>query len=367
MDLGLPKKIEKEKATFFINMKLPIELIENIVTISGDFNVASALADVISNSVLAKFEKNILVYGQVQGGKTKAIIEALHSTRGLKVLVIQNSLLVLEQYIARLRAQNFQFQVIDKYTKDITQDIVIVMANIYRYNYFLQLIRSPVYTLIMDEADQTFPRCPLKGQTRYFVTATPDTLYKNLTFDETINLKPSPDYYGMSSLDLKVADPQEAIGEFLETPTGMMLCNHLVYVEEMTTFARDTATRLGNVPVVLLSDTRMVFTGSAALNIASMKSITSIIDSLSNIFTHIIFVAHRLSNRGLSYTSSDFTRHLTHQYSRHKEFTQFYQTLRILGIYTDKPRLTLYVSSQSEKKCVERHLRRENNYSLAHL
>ena len=75
-------------------------------------------------------------------------------------------------------------------------------------------------------------------------------------------------------------------------------------------------------------------------------------------FLNIIFIANRLSNRGLSYVSSDYNRHLTCQITRiRSNVTSFFQSLRILGIYNSKRLINLeLVIPDHEQKLFEKHL-----------
>jgi len=115
--------------------------------------------------------EHILLYGQVQGGKTKSIIELIKkSPNDYFVIVVQNSLLVLNQYKERLTAQDISFIVIDKYTIKVNKkcNVMIVMNNVYRYRYFNATIEKNLinenykngnYTLILDESDLTIRPC----------------------------------------------------------------------------------------------------------------------------------------------------------------------------------------------------------------
>jgi hypothetical protein len=102
------------------------------------------------------------------------------------------------------------------------------------------------------------------------------------------------------------------------------------------------------VPIVLLTSEKLLYFQNKIKNIKE-KTISKIIDSLKE-HKHIIFIANRLSNRGLSYVSSDYTIHLTHQITKVKtSVSSFLQSLRILGIYQDNKRLTLTILPQQEK------------------
>ncbi|NBU33701.1 hypothetical protein EB118_05305 [bacterium] len=332
-------------------MKLPIEIIERIIEFADDYQIAMSLQDVISNSALSKFEKHILIHGHVQGGKTKAIFDILHKTRGLKVVVVQNSLLVLQQYKTRLENEGIRAQVIEKTTMSLTCDTVLVMANFFRYSYFRKHVKHENFTLIVDEADQIYSGCPFTGKKTYFVTATPQSLESKVTFHKRIYLEVHPNYYGLNKINVQVSEYNDALLQFLDGPKGMMLMNHLDTVVAMEELAITVANSYPEIPVVFLTSDKRIYYRNNVINVTRIQSITRIIDSLSE-HNHIIFIANRLSNRGLSYTSSDYTRHLTCQYTRLKRFTQFYQSLRILGIYKDNPKLTLFVESDHERKSI---------------
>jgi hypothetical protein len=329
---------------------LPNELIEYIVELSASHHVAYALRDVISDYIVKKFASKSLLYGEVQGGKTRAVIDILRKTNGLRVLVVQNSLLVLKQYIKRLQDAKLNAQVIDKNTKNIDSDIVIVLANCYRYSYFSRVVDHNNFTLFLDEADQTFPNCPLQGKATFFVTATPRTL----EYDNKIILKSDSNYYGLDKVNFKVvSEEHEAVQKFLSGPSGMMLVNSIYAIADMQKFAKETSRTYPEIPVVMLSSERILYLRGAPKLLNRNKTISRIIDSLAD-YPHVIFVAHRMSNRGLSYTSSDYSRHLTCQYTRARNFTSFYQSLRLLGIYKDDPTLTLYVNSDKQVARIER-------------
>ena len=97
--------------------RLPTEIMDEIVLYTGDPHVANVLKDKISQYVLDRIEKNILIYGNVQGGKTSEIINYINENKWCqKVLVIQNSLLVLKQYEQRLKSKNIDYQItLDNY------------------------------------------------------------------------------------------------------------------------------------------------------------------------------------------------------------------------------------------------------------
>ena len=115
--------------------------------------------------------KNILVYGHVQGGKTQKIIEIISESKSKSksestkktVLIIQNSLLVLDQYCQRLSSSNISFQILDKNTLFNSQ-VLLIMNNSHRLQHFSKLNLSPNdFILILDESDMILDNI-LKGK-----------------------------------------------------------------------------------------------------------------------------------------------------------------------------------------------------------
>jgi hypothetical protein len=328
-------------------LRLPVELVDYVVELSNSYYVANALQGIISDSIMKRFERTLLIYGKVQSGKTRAIMKTLQATPGLRVLVIQNSLLVLKQYMQRLQDAGINAQVIGTDTTSITSELVVVLANCHRYAHFKRLVDHDNYTLILDEADLTSRRCPLRGTKTYFVTATPERLH----YDNRMWVKTDPQYYGLDRIDTKVVrDEYAAVDKFLCGAPGMMLVNNRYKVTEMQEFAKEVSLKHPGVPIVMLSSIRSIYSGGVPKPVHHLnKTISLIIDSLKN-YPHVIFVAHRLSSRGLSYTSSDYSRHLTCQYTKARNCTSFYQSLRLLGIYRDEPTLQVYVGSEIERE-----------------
>lgn len=70
---------------------------------------------------------------------------------------------------------------------------------------------------------------------------------------------------------------------------------------------------------------------------------------------HIVIVAGVLAGRGVSFVSTDYSRHLTHQYIADPEgcnLESAMQSVRLLGKYNDNPELTLYCSQSLYKDMV---------------
>lgn len=287
--------------------------------------------------------RNTLIHGNVQSGKTASIMKILTNPKYRdvpKVLIVQNSLLVAQQYTSRFTAAKISHQVINKKSEHITSDTIIVMNNVYRYKAFLKIVPKE-YVLILDEADLTIKNCPLVGLETYHVTATSFSCKDS--FDHVASVPIHNNYHGIEDLTVSEQDDEtEVVKTFLKEKTGMMLINKYSTVEAMTECAHSIATKHPQVPVILLTSHKILFINNTK-RVIKLKTITSIIDLFTN-FSHLIFVAHRLSSRGLSYTSSDYQRHLTYQVTKVRAtVTNFVQSLRILGIYSDQPSLKLFV------------------------
>lgn len=329
-------------------MQFPVEIVEQIVLYSKSFNVAYALKDYISRRVYDEIDKNILIYGQIQSGKTKEIIKILKNREykdEKKVLIIQNSLMVLKQYIERLNREGIEYQIITKNTKTINKNVAIVMNNKYRYNYFKK-IEPKKYIVILDESDQTWRNCPLKGYKTYHVTATP---YNDMQYDRIIMADVQKNYYGLDKIKVEVNDDtNEIIDEFLSTSEGMMLINTDIYIKDMKSNAAYLSKIYPKVPIILLTSEKRLYINKRIKKIKE-DSISNIIDKFIN-YKHIIFIANRMSSRGLSYVSSDYSRHLTCQITKvRSKITTFLQSLRILGVYNNNPTLKLYINSRDEE------------------
>ena len=350
--------------------KLPVEIMDKIVLLTEDARIAHALKDKISQYALNRIEKNVLIYGDIQGGKTNEIIRYIRENElDTKILVIQNSLLVLSQYEQRFKSQNVDYQIIDKNTEKITKKLVLILNNKYRYSYF-QKVEPIKYILMLDESDQTILSCRLKTHVNVYktihVTASP---FNKLLYDRYIKVQQNENYYGINDLNINLNNTDDEIKyvkKFTETETGIMLINKYSYVGQMTECAKKLSDEFTNIPIVLLTSEKILFLHKNK-KIIKHKSITKIIDTLKE-YPHIIFIANRLSNRGLSYVSSDYSRHLTWQITKIRaNVTSFLQSLRILGIYNNKDNKKLnlqLVIGECEEKLFEKHLKFINNFDV---
>ena len=138
------------------------------------------------------------------------------------------------------------------------------------------------------------------------------------------------------------------MNEFLKIPIGMMLINRLHHIIDMKTLANKLSNKHKHIPIILLSCKKTVYLNNKQIDI-SCNNISKIIDIFKD-FRHIVFIAHRYASRCISYVSSDYTRHLTHQVLRMKGLTNFMQSLRICGVYNDNPNLIIYLPPFDQEK-----------------
>jgi hypothetical protein len=270
---------------------------------------------------------------------------------------VQNSLLVLNQYRERLTAAHIQFQIVHNKTKAITEDVVLLMNNAKRTQYYLNADKKEdkKYVLIMDEAD-AYGKHILADQAvhEYYVTATPhNKLYKLPEFFHRIKrIDPPSLYQGLEQVNITYNDDtiDQIVAKFQQdTPeSGMMLINSYKYVVEMQTIAALLSKKFKNIHFVTLNYHRKLFIAGKSFKIKRKKTIANIIDML-NSASHIVFIANRMSLRGLSYVSGNYARHLTHQYSdiRDKNVTNAFQRMRIFGIYSDQKPIQLILPSDN--------------------
>jgi hypothetical protein len=343
---------------------LPIEIMDKIVMMTNSVTVAQSLRDYISDYAFNKVEKRILIYGDVQGGKTKEIIKFIKSRNNETiVLVIQNSLLVLNQYIQRLSDSSIDFQVVSKNTLQIDKKLIIVMNNAYRYAHF-KLHAPNRFILMLDESDQTLKSCPLKGYKTVHITATPfNTKRSESLYDHIIRVPTNENYFGLDKLNINLCDSlSDTVSQFLKSNSGIMLINKYIYINEMQECASNLTFKYPNIPVVLLTSNKTLYVQGKQINVNN-KNISKIIDSLAQ-HKHIVFIANRLANRGLSYVSSDYARHITHQIGTVKSNpASFLQSLRILGIYKNNPKLTLTIGTH-EETLLQKHIIYIENFKL---
>jgi len=359
---------------------LPPELISLITLFTGDRVVAWVLRQFMNPEVYRSIlltKRRILVYGQVQSGKTKAIMDIVKDPfyEGIqKIIVIQNSLLVFSQYRERLHAAEIEFQIVDKTTTSLDSEVIILMNNKYRYNRFLKASNRPSkYITIMDESDSYGEHPLVEGSIHdYYVTATPHhNMYNTPEFFHRIKTIDPPEYYqGLLNINIEYNDSpiEEVVSNFhSETAQdgGMMLINNIRFVFEMKDKARNLSQKFPQICFVTLNHKNRIYFGKMESKLPKI-SISKLIGKYLKDVKHIVFIANRMSLRGLSYVSSNYQKHLTHQYSdlQKKNVTNALQRMRIFGIYRDEYPVKLILPTNNYKKINKMKAALEVDYEL---
>jgi len=267
------------------------------------------------------------------------------------VLIIQNSLLVLQQYKQRMDTQRISYSTV--YQHNPSAKVTILMNNSHQYSKYIPPLH---FSLIMDESDLTRhnPLLPLSTN-QFHVTATPFR-YKPI-FDRIIRITPPEDYYGIEKVnylnkpydECGTTDYVPIVDDFTANDGGILLISEFNFVSEMHSQAGILSLKF-DLPILVLSTQKKIYRRGKS-NMVSENNISKIIDSISN--KHIIVIANRMANRGLSFTSTDFRTHITHQvFGKWHSITSFLQKSRIFGVYKDQPNLKAYVPPDFIKKII---------------
>ena len=208
-----------------------------------------------------------------------------------------------------------------------------------------------MYTILMDESDIT-QNNPLreKATSEIHVTATPFRYKPNL-FDKVQFIDKHPNYFGLDKVTLKsvpVDTSYLAIVRDFMASRGILLINSFTRIESMKTIARELSSAYPTVPVILLTNDKGVYMNRVLHRIRT-TSINVLLDQFTD-ESHVIIVANRMATRGISFTNSARTTHITHQITKTNTITGFLQKCRIFGVYSEQPNLTLYLNETFVRK-----------------
>ena len=335
------------------------DVLAKILVYSGEPSVMIALCNhicpTVRNSIYKCSKK--LIYGEIQSGKTAKIIDEVRRTKLPVLLIIQNSRLVQKQYEVRFREAGVPFQLIRKSTTALTGRVVVLMNNKHQLAKYMTLNPPKVYAILLDESDLTqFHPLRANAAVEIHVTATPFR-YRSNTFDEVDFVDKHPNYYGLDKVRLKpipkVIDYFAIVNEF-RASRGILLINTFTRIEQMKTVAMNLSSAHPTVPVILLTTEKGVYKNRVFARIRG-NSLNRLLDLYTE-ESHVIIVANRMATRGISFTNSAHTTHITHQVSNPNTLTGFLQKCRILGIYPDRPELTLYIDETFVRK-IEKYKR----------
>jgi hypothetical protein len=282
---------------------------------------------------------------------------------------------MLGQYIRALKARHISYKVISKTTETHlhkNEMVLLTMCNKFRLNAlknYMNLNKHIYnnYRLILDESDQYIDSIKHRDVFKHakyvlHVTATPFRYTKNIDsenqIDKTIILKTDNNYVGLNDVNIieiiappnipiKVHVHQIIRNDFMLKPSGIMLINCFPFVKTMKQRALEISTEHFNVPVVVISSNKYMYI-NGIVQILKINNIQKLFDQFNH-YHHVIFIANRLSNRGINYTNSEYSRHVTHQISLQNNCTGFIQKCRIFGLRpdpTERPSIYCLVKKQ---------------------
>ena len=330
-----------------------------VARFSGIPRILRILRPGLCPKLYASFYRPIkkLIYGEVQSGKTAQIIAEIKNITMPVLLVIQNSKSVQDQYETRFREAGVEFQCIDKHTTHLNAHVIVLMNNRSQLVKYKALNPPDVYAILLDESDMTQSN-PLRAKAamEIHVTATPFR-YKPNTFDDIHFIEKHPEYYGLDKVQMHPVPNTInyfAIASEFMASRGILLINTFTRVAEMTTVALQLSAAHPSVPVVLLTTAKGVYVNRVFTPIHG-NALSALMDRYTD-ERHVIIIANRMATRGISFSNSAHTTHITHQVSKANTITGFLQKCRILGIYNDLPQLNLYIEAKFVRR-VEKYKR----------
>ena len=328
------------------------DVIGLIVRFAAEHQVIRTLKPLICPKLYASFYKpsKTLIYGEIQSGKTAHIIAEIKKSILPVVLIIQNNNLVQKQYDARFREAGISCQFVNRHTITLNAHVIVLMNNQYQFAKYKSMVGPNMFLIILDESDLTLSH-PLreKGMGEIHVTATPFR-YKKHYFDQIQFIEKPPDYYGLDKVQLKpipttlnIMDYSAVVDDFL-TSQGILLINTFTRIEQMKTTALNLSMEFPTIPVILLTTDKGVYLNRVVTKMRG-GSLSALLDTY-NEHPHVIILANRMATRGVSFTNSTYTKHITHQVTKSNTITGFLQKCRILGVYPELPQLTLYIETK---------------------
>lgn len=313
-----------------------------------------------------------LVYGEVQSGKTRKIMEYIQMYRRElpKIVVIQNNLFMLNQYIKSLEHNCISYKVLSKNScrDDYNQErVLLILNNKFRMGAMGKYMNNNKYSLksyclILDEADQYIKKIQdswiyQNALNVLHVTATPFRYKHILDFDNVVKLKPDSNYIGINNISIKqtfvdkfpelsyVSRLRNRIHtiikeDFMKQPEGVMLITCFRFVRVMKYEALRLSSTYSDTVVIVITSKILIYLNGAIYSTRKNTNLQKLFDELKG---RVILIANRLSNRGVNYTNSNYTKYITHQISMaSNNHTNFIQKCRIFGIRPTKSNPILY-------------------------
>lgn len=321
-------------------------------------------------SIITSFlgKRRDLVYGQVQSGKTAHILNICRSSVLPTILVLQNSLLQLQQCCQRFLDAGHPFQVIDSTTEYLiasAHKTTIVINNKMRLDRLEALwFDTPglsCYTVIIDEADASAERLcarPLimRADREVHVTATPFLRFYHSYFHSVEVLTAPKGYVGLANVRRAVATYANTglaghaatIADFMLDGGMLLVVTRRVWQADIVDTARQLSLEL-HVPCISLATDRVLFEGGRLKKRFSTCALSTIIDQFQS-EPRLVIVAHNLATRGLSFVSSDYTRRLTHQIIlADAAVTPLLQRCRLFGLHPSAGILSIPTPNSLDK------------------
>jgi len=189
------------------------------------------------------------------------------------------------------------------------------------------------------------------------VTATPFAYKHILSFDNVYTLKSSNNYIGLNNICIKESlvdiNPGNSYlrrlrnnintiieEDFIQKKEGIMLITCFRFVSEMKSEAIRISNRYSKSIVLVISSNIYAYRNGIIYITQKNKNLQSLFNKFNG---HIILIANRLTNRGINYTDTTYTKYITHQISlSSNNHTSFLQKCRIFGIRPEKVNPILY-------------------------
>ena len=296
--------------------------------------------------------------------------------------------------------------------------IMCAMANFKQVEKLNILSSNINYNLCIDESDLSVKSrnnssrleehlCLLENNSKHQLGATATDFAVISTKEELTNVYRMPipeNYHGLNSLNIKYTkipkglniskfpdlDPniENIYNTFLQKPHGIMLhsvskfryAHRMIMTDLRNKFPQMTILVFNGDGIVLLCHNKHSnrdfmpqgkfynkfnlnlrigkytyhrFTGSIKIN-----EVLQILKEDPQTHTHITIIAGYMASRGISIVSSDYKWHLTDQYFHPSDGSHgehLLQSLRILGIYKDNPKLTLWCTKVTWKDIKEQY------------
>lgn len=354
---------------------------------------------------LEKYNKNlredILLSGSVQAGKTNELLFycwwSIFICRRRVIYMCRNITADKIQLLDRIKLFNEQIVVNPKYHIPISVKkigLTCILANHHQIKTSLDLFENIEYNLCIDEIDTSiksryknefkiqehFDKLREKALHQIGATATEfAVLSTKKTLTSILVLREPDNYYGLTSLkrryinhntessrmafendipNIRTIYPRlmkrdsffilhsSSSFKFVHMDTLEYLAQHYPEITVFTYNGDFTYMKVGINQPIPFANKKRVKNNEGLLRIPRGIPISEVIQEVKS-HPYLCCISGHLAGRGISFVSSDYSRHLTDQYyspsnSAHGE--TIIQGIRICGRYNDNPELNLWIS-----------------------